>query len=1169
MAASGNTIGEVNVKVTPNITGFARTAKEKIEAQLAGEEIEAKVEAKVTDLAKANAELAAVAKDRTAKIDVVTTQDRWVRDIQADLGRLLNDANAVLRPTVDDEGIRAWIKTKEKDFKELLGAFEVQIDPTITAGDRADVEAELEGLKVDLEEQLRRRPLNLVPANFETDFNKKDFAAELKSMMDQNAERVLNTNAKMDIELDYDKFQYKLRVFEAAAEAALKRIDIEINPKLNMSRMAYIRNKIKTDLGKQIKTRVDIDFDRNRVLRSLGYVTKGFKEAFGGLAGLAAKGIGGAFRGVTTAVQGTLSALASFGPLITAIIALVALILPPLVALTTGLITLAPSLLALAVPIGAVMLGLEGIGKAAEAVKPQMDELKKVMSDTFEKGFTEQFARLKAEGGFFDTLLAEMPKVATGINSLLAGVTDSVTSGKGLGNLRNIIDNVAEGLEKARGGAKGFTDGLLQLVSGISEKFPGIGQWFTQLGDKFSRWADVFTTVPQQNGLTGLQNLINNVRTGIEGLTSVFQAFWNQGMKDIQSPTFGEGMKQFFNAVRAFVTDTLPALSEGFQGIANLMDKLSPLFRLIGLGGNVVGALTSNPMTTLKELEARVDAAYKAGGNWKDALIAGLTENGMPLENVFDNTGGAVAAAAAQAGQQAGESLVSGSAQAIAEAAKNRALTPDELLKAIADETAAREAGVKAGTAVAAGAQEGANGVQSAAPSLNTPEPPKIADTLSADVKAAVAQAQQDIASIGPVLQQAVNTAILPFQQLPQLIGMIFGGLTQTIAASFGAIPSVIQAACAGIVSVVTSTFTGVLQIVNTTVGALPTVVGRAFTGMNAAATNAGTTLVQAVVTAGTGMVTEVGTWPGRLQAAFGNVTATFTTIGSQIAQGLAAGIRAGAPAAIAEAKFMAAQIEAVTRSALRTKSPSRVFMDIGENVSDGLAIGIDRRSGAVTDTVREMLQAIKDIFGDASGLTLNLNLGSGVQQQAVQATKSVEQFQSTLADTAKTATGYSDSLNTSGPTAESKARIQELGDQLLALEIQRKEVELAKSRGEIDKDTAKARLEEIKQQKLALGLEKDKLTQATKYGDQITATESKMDEFYKDIGKKVVNFPQDIAKTVGSEFMSDLGMSGDGAIPNLLEQGANYIFQVMDMDSAIAGQQVVQNRQAQQYTRR
>ena len=208
-------------------------------------------------------------------------------------------------------------------------------------------------------------------------------------------------------------------------------------------------------------------------------------------------------------------------------------------------------------------------------------------------------------------------------------------------------------------------------------------------------------------------------------------------------------------------------------------------------------------------------------------------------------------------------------------------------------------------------------------------------------------------------------------------------------------------------------------------------------------------------------------------------------------------------------------------------------------------------------------MQSVKDIFGSAEGLTLNFNMGP-VTQQAEQATASVKSFGDAL--TAVPAQQFDALAPSSGESQLSK---DELDRQILALEMERKSLELQKGQANANQDAIKARLEEIKQQKLQLGLQRDQLNYATKYGDQVDQTGSKMDQFYKDIGKKVVNLPTDFAKATGQQFMTDLGIGGQGAIPQLLEQGSQYIFQVMDMDSALGAKQRLQNKQTLGTTRR
>jgi hypothetical protein len=217
---------------------------------------------------------------------------------------------------------------------------------------------------------------------------------------------------------------------------------------------------------------------------------------------------------------------------------------------------------------------------------------------------------------------------------------------------------------------------------------------------------------------------------------------------------------------------------------------------------------------------------------------------------------------------------------------------------------------------------------------------------------------------------------------------------------------------------------------------------------------------------------------------------------------------------------------------------------------------------------MRQMLQAVKDVFGSADGLTLNFNMGP-VTQQLGQVAAATQTFQDTLASTANTATGFQDSISTVMPentlsVEDSKAQRRLLDEKLLDLEIQRKTLELAKKEAGADQTAIKAQLEQIKNDKLQLGLQKDKLTQAEKYGAESEKTGGKLDQLYKDIGKQVVDMPTNFAKATGQQFMSDLGMSGNGAIPQLLEQGSQFIFQVANMDTALSAQQTLQRRQGQ-----
>jgi hypothetical protein len=143
------------------------------------------------------------------------------------------------------------------------------------------------------------------------------------------------------------------------------------------------------------------------------------------------------------------------------------------------------------------------------------------------------------------------------------------------------------------------------------------------------------------------------------------------------------------------------------------------------------------------------------------------------------------------------------------------------------------------------------------------------------------------------------------------------------------------------------------------------------------------------------------------------------------------------------------------------------------------------------------------------------------------------------------------------------KEQIDALTQQLLDLEIQRKTLMQQKYAG-ADNGALKAQLDQIAAQKNALGLQKDQLNYQLKYGGAVNQTT----QGYQDQIKSLQKMPLDFAMATGNQFLSDLGWSGQGAIPSLMQQGVDFgsqfVFNVANMDDALSGQKVLQNRQMQ-----
>jgi hypothetical protein len=298
-----------------------------------------------------------------------------------------------------------------------------------------------------------------------------------------------------------------------------------------------------------------------------------------------------------------------------------------------------------------------------------------------------------------------------------------------------------------------------------------------------------------------------------------------------------------------------------------------------------------------------------------------------------------------------------------------------------------------------------------------------------------------------------------------------------------------------------------------------------------------------------------------KISAACSGFSTILIAAGKALMDGLLSGIRAGWEAVKGFVGGIAGWIAA-------NKGPitydKKVLIPNGKALMEGLNTGLEDGAEDVYATVKTIakaiMEAMKEVFGiglgvDATGVTSGM---SAVESQMKSVASSATDFKQSMDSAAIPDTISALSVD------DSKAQRKLLDEKLLDLEIQRKTLELSKGQAGADQAAIKAQLEQIKNDKLQLGLQKDKLTQAEKYGAEAESTGGKIDQLYKDIGKKVVDLPSNFAKATGQQFMSDLGISGNGAIPQLLEQGSQFIFQVANMDTALSAQQTLQRRQGQ-----
>ncbi|AGK87956.1 tail length tape measure protein [Mycobacterium phage Severus] len=832
--------------------------------------------------------------------------------------------------------------------------------------------------------------------------------------------------------------------------------------------------------------------------------TNRFRRMFGRMFGGGGGGSGGGFGGLSTLLNGNLY------------VAIAALsLLAPGLALVSGALTTLPALLAgVLVPIGAVALGMDGLKAAAAQLGPDLERLKGIMSDTFQDRFTPIFRNL---GAVFPVLERAMPAVANGLADMADSFVNTLTSEEGLGRIESIVGNIGKSLSAAAPGVGSFTDGLLTLADKVAAKFPGLSEWFNKVGDSFDKWITKVTTAgpdgksPLDTALGTLKDVAKTLgETGVDALKKGFE--W------LSDPEFGEKLRTFADNLKSITNNVLPELKNIFEIVSDLSEVLDKVLAwkppewLIGKPTpkeDIVPGSDSGPFSKGIIKDSPLDKIRK----WWDENINGenFLKDGPDFSGWLD--------------------------------------------------------GMKA-PFITAG------------------------DWISTTVQGWGDSLGNAWWSFGNAANQQINNVKNWFAQLPAQIATQLMMIGAQIAMVFSQIPARLQGIWAGVQGAAAAAWNGIVSIVASVIGQIISVVasvpGRvagAWQGIVATAQGVWNQVVSTAASVLTGVVStfvniggqvlaEVGSWPGRIVGALGNLAAELGAAGQRAASalinGLVGGLTAGISAVAGAAGKVMGAIRAVIPNSPADKGPLSgsgwtAVKNAGGAITDQLAAGLEAGTGKVYDTVRQIMQAIKDVFGSLDGLALNFNMGSQLETGLQNVASAATDVQASMGD----------AVNTAVPPAKMDANTKQMADQL-SLEKDRLEVErqrLQNQKNLTDDKAAKAALQEqinaIDLRKDELELQREQLNYQNKYNEATAEGGSVWDQ----LAKKVYDATKGVVQAPVDQLMGDLGISGNGAIPQLLEQGIalgeQFIFNVGSMDEAVAGQQTITNKKALQFNRR
>ena len=295
----------------------------------------------------------------------------------------------------------------------------------------------------------------------------------------------------------------------------------------------------------------------------------------------------------------------------------------------------------------------------------------------------------------------------------------------------------------------------------------------------------------------------------------------------------------------------------------------------------------------------------------------------------------------------------------------------------------------------------------------------------------------------------------------------------------------------------------------------MPGLVAGLFGQMASAAASGIAAFVAAVVNGGAQAVAEVASWPGRLVGALGGLAGQMAAAGAAAIGGFISGLTSRIGEAIGAVRNMASSVIGAAKSALNINSPSKEFIAIGGSVNEGFAAGI-------TETAQEPVTAMRQVIDEITGTAISIP------------------------------------MDVSG-----EERVKQLRQQMAALDIQRQQLQVQMN--QTGDKSLKQQMDALRMQKQALDLEAKQLSYANKYSEELGTAATN----YGSIAERAGNMPMDFAMATSDQFMSDLGISGDGALTSLAKQGlqwgSQFVFNVSDMDSALGAKDRLVNQQSLQ----
>jgi phage-related protein len=183
-----------------------------------------------------------------------------------------------------------------------------------------------------------------------------------------------------------------------------------------------------------------------------------------------------------------------------------------------------------------------------------------------------------------------------------------------------------------------------------------------------------------------------------------------------------------------------------------------------------------------------------------------------------------------------------------------------------------------------------------------------------------------------------------------------------------------------GIKMIFSGVWTAIKAIVEGALGIIKGVIGGAWDAVRTITSNAWEGVKSAVANAIGNLLGEVRAIPGKITSALGNLGSLLWSAGKDIVQGMINGVKSmGTTLVNAIVNLIPGPVRGVVKKALGIGSPSKVFKGFGQNIMEGLVIGLQDRSNNLNQQMARIANQVS--LGGIPSLSVS---GTATNQRAL-----------------------------------------------------------------------------------------------------------------------------------------------------------------------------------------